>query len=76
MNIGMMWVDTDAKATLDEKIQRASDYYREKYGRFPELCFVSKQQELDEDHKVGRVQVKLASQLQPNYFWLGMQAPA
>ena len=40
MNIGMLWFDNDPKAGLDRKVQRAADYYRNKYGRTPTLCFV------------------------------------
>ena len=41
MKVGMMWLDNDKKRTLDEKVRRAADYYRDKYGRFPELCLVN-----------------------------------
>ena len=41
MNIGMLWLDTDRKRSLDEKVQRAAEYYQDKYGRLPDLCFVN-----------------------------------
>ncbi len=40
MNIGMLWFDNDPKADLAVKIKRAAQYYRNKYGKTPTLCFV------------------------------------
>ena len=37
----MLWLDADARRTLDEKVQRAVDYYRQKYGAMPDLCLVN-----------------------------------
>ena len=42
MNVGMLWLDDDRKRSLDEKVNRAVEYYREKYGRMPEMCLVNK----------------------------------
>ena len=41
MKVGMLWVDTDRKRSLDEKVQRAAEYYQEKYGLMPDLCLVN-----------------------------------
>ena len=71
MKIGMMWLDTDKTRTLEEKVTRAADHYREKYGRFPELCLVNKRL-LDDERKVGRVVVQPAKTVLPGHFWLGM----
>lgn len=40
MNIGMLWFDNDPKADLPAKIERAANYYQNKYGKRPTLCFV------------------------------------
>ena len=40
MNVGMLWFDNDPKTELDDKIKRAANYYREKYGNPPTVCFV------------------------------------
>ena len=40
MNVGMLWFDNDTKSELDQKIERAALYYRKKYGKVPNLCFV------------------------------------
>jgi hypothetical protein len=36
----MLWFDNDPKVNLDGKIARAVDYYHDKYGRKPTVCFV------------------------------------
>jgi hypothetical protein len=36
----MLWFDNDLRTSLDSKIQKAAQYYRNKYGRAPDLCLV------------------------------------
>jgi hypothetical protein len=73
MKIGMMWLDTDKQRTLDEKVKRAAEYYRDKYGRLPEVCLVNERL-LEDEKKVGRVLVQPAKAILPSHFWLGMTA--
>lgn len=40
MNVGMLWFDNDPRTSLLVKIERAADYYRQKYGLTPDLCLV------------------------------------
>lgn len=40
MHTGMLWFDDDSRSTLDSKIQKAAQYYKNKYGRLPDLCLV------------------------------------
>lgn len=72
MNVGMLWLDTDAKRSLEEKVQRAVEYYRDKYGRAPELCLVNKQMLADSELKIGAVKVQPAKNVLPHHFWVGM----
>lgn len=73
MQVGMLWLDDDKKRPFDEKVRRAVDYYRDKYGRSPELCFVN-QAMLPNEKKVGKVKVKTANHVRLNHFWLGVKA--
>ncbi len=72
MDIGMLWLDADKSRSFEEKVKRAVEYYKEKYGRFPELCFVNTRMVTDEK-KVGRVRVIPQKTIMPNHFWLGMK---
>jgi hypothetical protein len=40
MDIGMLWYDDDGKRQLDEKVARAVEFYRAKYGVQPTDCYV------------------------------------
>jgi hypothetical protein len=73
MKVGMMWLDTDKQRTLEEKVKRAADYYRDKYGRLPEVCLVNDRL-LNDEKKVGRIMVQPAKAVLPGHFWLGMSA--
>lgn len=73
MNVGMLWLDDDKKRPLAEKVQRAADYYEEKYGRSPELCLVNIQM-LAQEQRVGKIKVQPARTVLRDHFWLGMQS--
>ena len=71
MKVGMLWLDTDRKRSLEDKVQRAAEYYQDKYGRFPELCLVNNRV-INGEKTVGRVRVEPARTVLPDHFWLGM----
>jgi hypothetical protein len=37
---GLLWFDADPKRDLADKVARAADRYRFKFGRRPDLCYV------------------------------------
>jgi hypothetical protein len=43
MDIGLLWYDSDPKRTLEDKIGQAARRYQEKYGRWPDTCYVHPQ---------------------------------
>ena len=43
MEIGLLWYDGDPKRPLEDKIGQAAERYREKYGRWPNTCYVHPQ---------------------------------
>ena len=71
MNAGMLWLDADQKRPFDEKVKRAAEYYQEKYGRSPELCYVNSAM-LTDEKQIGRIQVKPIKTVLFNHFWLGV----
>jgi len=73
MNVGMLWLDDDRNRTLDEKVSRAVEYYREKYGRMPNMCLVNKGM-LAAEKQVGKVCVQPIANILPHHFWLGVKA--
>jgi hypothetical protein len=71
MNIGMLWFDNDPKTTLAEKTRAAAEYYKNKYGRYPDTCFTNPStlagQQYDPEH------VKPMKSILPGHYWLGME---
>jgi hypothetical protein len=79
MNIGMLWFDNDTKTELPVKIERAAHYYREKYGKKPNVCFVHpsmvKTEPADDTVKTlmpGEIEVRTTKSVLPNHFWIGI----
>lgn len=70
MITGMMWLDVDAKRPLSEKVERAADYYKNKYGRKPDLCFVNDSM-LEDETQVGKILVRPVRNIMRHHFWLG-----
>ena len=73
MNVGMLWLDDDKRITLGEKIERAADYYYEKYGDLPNMCYVNKTQ-LEQEERVGAIQVVPAGNVLLHHLWIGMKS--
>ena len=74
MNIGMLWFDNDSKADIGAKIQRAAEYYKRKYGRDPNLCFVHPSMVATSDERMNGVELRTSQSVLPNHFWLGVSA--
>jgi hypothetical protein len=75
MSIGMLWFDNDPKASQVEKVRRAAAYYREKYGKEPNMCFV-RSLEGTANQTVDGITVKPSKQILPNHLWLGVETEA
>jgi hypothetical protein len=79
MNIGMLWFDNDPKAEMTKKIERAASYYRQKYGKAPNVCFIHPSMLIPESTentapsvKAGGVEVRTSRSVLPNHFWIGV----
>lgn len=79
MNIGMLWFDNDPKTEINSKIERAAHYYRDKYGKSPNLCFVHPSmigvESPDTPATItqsGDISVRTSASVLPNHFWIGI----
>lgn len=77
MNTGMLWFDNDPKVELSAKIERAAAYYRQKYGREPNLCLLHPSMmpgggkvETEKPHKL---KVRTYSPVLPGHLWIGVE---
>lgn len=71
MNIGMLWFDNDPKADIKIKIERAAAYYRKKYGRVPDLCFVHPSMLGESKPQTGKIELRASRSVLPHHFWIG-----
>jgi hypothetical protein len=82
MNVGLMWYDSDSSRTLEDKISRAAQRYREKFGRWPNTCFVHPQamvEQAESDKRIAcclesgqaTVHVVSAPNILVHHLWLG-----
>jgi hypothetical protein len=80
MNVGMLWFDNDTKIDLNSKISRAARYYKDKYGRIPNLCYVHPTmtekpvEQNDESTKLraGDIEIRMTRSVLPNHIWIGI----
>ncbi len=68
VNLGWLWFDNDPKTSLDAKVKRASGRFREKFGRQPQLCYVSPLALTERETICGRVEIKRAQNVLPGHF--------
>lgn len=71
MQAGMLWFDNDPKTALAVKIERAAAYYRQKYGRAPDLCLVHPSM-LAQERLEGKITVRPYRPVLPGHLWLGV----
>jgi hypothetical protein len=73
MKTGMLWYDDDKKRTLEEKVELAVDYYRQKFGRAPTLCLVNPRFINGGTKKtVAKVELRSAHNVLLHHFWVGI----
>ena len=72
MDIGMLWYDDDSKRPFGEKVARAVDYYKAKYGSVPTVCFVNPSALKDSPDTAAGVQIRSARNVMADHFWLGV----
>jgi len=74
MDIGMLWFDDDSRRSLSEKVARAVDFYKTKYGSPPTVCFINPATLKDKPapETAGGIQLRSARNVLVDHFWLGM----
>jgi hypothetical protein len=66
--------------SLEEKVRRAADRYRHKYGRMPNLCLINPSLAVGAEignpvssdlSTVDEIELRTAPNILPHHFWLG-----
>jgi hypothetical protein len=73
MDVGMMWFDEERGTELRARIDRAARYYKDKYGRTPNLCYIHPRTAEGEVRAKAEIEVRTSQSVQPDYFWLGLK---
>lgn len=75
MRVGMLWFD-DSNRTLPEKVERAGSFYREKFGRSPNLCLVNPESCDIKEGVFAGVELRQARMVLPGHLWIGVDEEA
>jgi len=68
----MLWFD-DSQTTLNMKIQKATEYYHQKYGRIPDLCLVHPNMLKDTKLEEDGITVRPYRPVLPGHIWIGVE---
>ncbi len=71
MNYGMLWFDNDPTTELPKKIEQAASYYRKKYGKAPNICYVNPSMLSNENTKSKQIEIKSTPTIMPHHLWIG-----
>ncbi len=78
MNVGMLWFDNDKQTALKAKIERAADYYKQKYGLTADVCLVHPSMLADPkpdfiESCSGKVTLRANKSILPGHLWIGVE---
>jgi hypothetical protein len=73
MQEGLLWFDADPKRDLAEKVTRAADRYRFKFGRLPNLCYVHSSMLDNGLVEINGVRLVSADNVLKHHFWIGVE---
>ena len=74
MNIGMLWADFEKSKPLTERAQLAVDFYKNKYGKTPNLCYVNPgMTEQQTPFIIDGLEFRVSRSILPNHFWIGVK---
>jgi hypothetical protein len=71
MEEGLLWFDNDAKRDLAQKVGRAAQHYRRKFGRPPNVCYVHPSLLTDGAQRIDGVHVAALPSILRHHFWIG-----
>jgi hypothetical protein len=75
MKVGMLWFDNDPKTPIEKKIEKAVQYYKDKYARDANTCYVNPSMIPEGQESIisiPGVDVIATRSVLPNNFWIGI----
>jgi len=78
MRVGLLWFDDDPKKEVSLKVKEAAERYFEKFGRWPNVCYVSpvtlplsRDFVVTESAHLDGLRVLPSHLVLPDHFWVG-----
>jgi hypothetical protein len=73
VKIGMLWFDGEGHKEMPVRVQVAASYYRHKYGRVPNVCFVHPSMLTEPSAaSVDGVEIRLSPAVLRGHIWMGV----
>jgi hypothetical protein len=70
---GMLWFDDSSSRSLTHKVEQAANYYQNKYGARPNVCYVHPSCLSDNDSpSLETIKILASGYVLPHHFWLGV----
>jgi hypothetical protein len=73
MATGMIWFDNDPQKNINEKIRLAVQYYQNKFGSQPTLCFLHPGCRGKFLKVESGIEIEFNLGLSPDHIWVGMR---
>jgi hypothetical protein len=69
----MLWFDDNPQVALNAKIEKAVQYYRQKYRREPNLCLIHPSMLGKDRPEVGTITIRPYRPVLPGHLWIGIE---
>jgi hypothetical protein len=71
----MLWFDNNPATTLEKKIEDAVIYYRNKYHKEPNICYIHPSMKTDPiEEEIAGLKVRTDRSILPNHFYVGIES--
>jgi hypothetical protein len=78
MKTGLLWFDADPETTLEDKVVQAATKYHDKFGHWPNVCYIHPVSERSEmrvfAHDSVQITVRPLATVLKNHYWLGVES--
>ena len=71
MRVGLLWFDDDPKKEVSLKVKEAAERYFQKFGRWPNVCYVGRATFPLEGIHLDGLRVLSSPLILPDHFWIG-----
>ena len=72
----MLWFDNNPTTNISQKVARAAEYYRSKYGTAPTTCLVNPKMLVDQGENPCTLDIKPDPIVLHHHLWIGTSVEA